>query len=56
MTLSVWRSKEEEVGESKVELRKSRRSGVFINNETRVATNATLGSVSGGAHGFGEKW
>ena len=55
VTLLVWRSKEEEVEEVKQNWEEVEEVGFFI-NETRVATDATLGSVNGGAHRFGEKW
>ena len=54
MTLLVGEVKEEDgfhgdlVGEVKLSLR-------FLDNETRVAIVATLDSVSGGVHNFGEK-
>ena len=54
VTLLVGEVKEEDgfhgdlVGEVKLSLR-------FLDNETRVAIVATLDSVSGGVHDFGEK-
>ena len=53
-SFNLERSRRRRSGRSKAELKRSGRSGFFI-NETRVATDATLGSVNGGAHEFGGK-